>query len=208
MKQRESSQPVPIFVLLDEAGCPFASSLQAIFRPLQARFRSQFRSIRDEAIIHNLLDQAAQHYAREVEAGKRILQPEAYAWTILCNLGVSELRRSEVIVSNGSLGGAVGERVLLAQTASVESPEAIHARIHAKEIYAQLSERERPCTTLKVAGYTSVVIARVLEMTPGGVDKLMQRLRDRIRSAAVESKKVRGGLGLWRVTDPKSPGGS
>lgn len=208
MKQRESSEPVPIFELLDEVGHPLASTLQATFRPLQARFRRKFCSIRDEAILHNLMDRAGQRYAREVEAGASIDQPEALAWKILCNLGVSELRRSEDIVSKGSFGGAAGERTLLAKSSPVETPEEIYARIHAKQICAQLSKRERLCALLKTAGYSSAGAAKALRMTPGSVDKMMQRLRDRIREAAADSKKIRGRLGLLRATAPKSPGGN
>ena len=208
MKQRESSQPVPIFELLDEAGRPFSASFQAIFRPLQARFRCQFRSIRDEAIIHNLLDKAAQRYARELESGTSIGHPEALAWRIISNLGVSELRRSEEIVSNSSLAGLAGERTLLATESTVETPEEIYARIHANQIYSQLSEKELHCAVLKTAGYTSARVAKELNMTAGGVDKMMQRVRDRVRIAAANSEKLRGGLRLLRVSTPKSPGGN
>jgi DNA-directed RNA polymerase specialized sigma24 family protein len=207
MKQRESLQPVPIFELLDEGGRPFASSLQTMFRPLQVRFRRHFASIRDEAIIHNLLDRAAQRFFREVEAGARIDHPEALAWRILQNLAVSELRRSEEIVSNGSLAGVAAERTLMAVESNVETAEEIHARIHAKQIYSQLSQKERLCAVLKTAGYTSAGVAKALRMTPGGVDKMMQRVRDRIRGAAEDSEKLRGRLRLLRVTAPKSPGG-
>ena len=103
MKQRESFAPVPTFELIDEVGQPLSSTLQATFRPLQKRFRRRFRSIRDDAVIHNLFDRAAQRYARELAAGRGIDKPEALAWKILCNLAISELRRSEEMVANGSI---------------------------------------------------------------------------------------------------------
>ncbi len=208
MKQRESFAPEPTFELIDEVGHPLSSTLQATFQPLQARFRRRFRSIRDDAVIHNLFDRAAQRYARELASGRRIEKPEALAWKILCNLAVSELRRSEEMVANGTLSGGAAERTLGSESSAVGTPEEIYARIHAEQLYAQMSERERLCAVLKTVGYTSAGVAEVLRMTPAGVDKMMQRLRDRIRSAAMGSEKIRGRLGLLRTTEPKSPGGS
>ncbi len=208
MKQRESFAPVPTFELIDEVGQPLSSTLQATFRPLQTRFRRRFRSIRDDAVIHNLFDRAAQRYARELAAGRGIDKPEALAWKILCNLAISELRRSEELVANGSIAGGAAERRLLAACSGAGAPEAIYARIHAEQIYSQMNERERLCAVLKTVGYTSAGVAEALKMTPAGVDKMMQRLRDRIRSAAMDSAKIRGRLGLLRSADPKSPGGN
>jgi DNA-directed RNA polymerase specialized sigma24 family protein len=207
MKQQESSPPVPIFEVLDETGRPFASRLQAIFRPLQIRFRRHFLSIRDDAIIHNLLDRAGQSLSRKLESGGQIDHPEALAWRILQNLAVSELRRSEEIVSNRSVGGSTGERTLLATASSMETAEEIHARIHANQLYSQMSEKERLCAVLKTAGYTSAGVAKALSMTPSGVDKMMQRVRDRIRNAIQEGLQLRGRLRVLRVTGPKSQGG-
>jgi len=140
-------------------------------------------------------------------AGRGIDKPEALAWKILCNLAISELRRSEEMVANGSIAGGTAERKLLAASGA-DAPEAIYARIHAEQIYSQMNERERLCAVLKTVGYTSAGVAEALKMTPAGVDKMMQRLRDRIRSAAMDSAKIRGRLGLLRSADPKSPGGN
>lgn len=177
-----------------------------MFRPLQARFRREFRTIRDEAIIHNILDKAAQRYVREAEAGTRIEHPEAFAWRTIQNLAVSELRRSEEVVSSGSVAGPVGERTLLATESTEETAEQIYARIHASQIYSQLSEKERRCAVLKTAGYNSARVGQELKISAGGVDKMMQRLRERIRNAAAESEKFPGRLRLLKVAGPKSPG--
>lgn len=208
MKQRESLEPVPELELIDEVGQPLSSTLQATFRPLQERFRRKFRTIRDDAVIHNLFDRAAQRYARELAAGRMVERPEAFAWKILCNLGISELRRSEEIVANRSVASRPAEQTLLVASASAGGPEAIYARVYARQLYSQMSERERVCAVLKTVGYSSSGVAMALKMTPAGVDKMMQRLRDRIRSVATDSGKIRGRLGLLQPADPKSRGGN
>jgi DNA-directed RNA polymerase specialized sigma24 family protein len=198
---------VPIFVLLDEAGHPLPASLQALFRPLQIRFRRHFRSIRDEAVIHNLLDHAGQRYSLQVAAGVSIETPEAFAWRILCNLTISELRRSDQIVAQNSLSGAAGERRLLGTESTMETAEDIFSRIYANQLYSQLSETELLCAVLKTAGHDSAEVAKELETSAGGVDKMVQRMRKRIRKAMVDSEKSRGKLSLLRLIVPKSTGG-
>lgn len=207
MKQRESSQPVPIFELVDEAGHPLPAYMQRLFCSLQVQFRRQFRSIRDEAIIHNLLDQAGQSYAQKEAAGVKIENPAAYAWKILSNLAVSELRRSEQIVAQNSLAGAACERTLLDVETTMESPEEMFCRVYASQLYSQLSEKELLCAVLKTAGHDSAHVAKQLKTTAGSVDKMVQRMRKRIRKAMADSEKSSGRVRLLRLIAPKSTGG-
>lgn len=193
MNQQEPLGELPKLRLLDEAGQPFDERIHAIFLPLEMRFRLRFSTIRDESILRNLFDRAGQLYAKEELQGKRIESPEGLAWTILGNLAISELRRSEEKVINGSFSGIAGEKVLLALSASSGTPEQIVNHVYAKEIYAQLSEVEQRCATLKTLGFSSSEVASALSMSAASIDKMMQRIRDRFRTSPDSREKSESG---------------
>lgn len=193
MNQQEPLGELPKLLLLDEAGQPFDERIHAIFWPLEIRFRLKFNTIRDESILRNLFDRASQLYFKEEQRGTKIERPEGLAWTILNNVGVSELRRSEEKVINESVAGIAGEKVLLALSTGSGTPEQIVNQIYAKQIYAQLSELEQRCATLKTLGFSSGEVASALSMTTTSVDKIMQRLRDRFRGSSGAGKKSRSG---------------
>lgn len=193
MNQQEPLGELPKLLLLDEAGQPFDERIHAIFWPLEIRFRLKFNTIRDESILRNLFDRASQLYFKEEQRGTKIERPEGLAWTILNNVGVSELRRSEEKVINESVAGIAGEKVLLALSTGSGTPEQIVNQIYAKQIYAQLGELEQRCATLKTLGFSSGEVASALSMTTTSVDKIMQRLRDRFRGSSGAGKKSRSG---------------
>lgn len=94
---------------------------------------------------------------------------------------------------NESVAGIAGEKVLLALSTGSGTPEQIVNQIYAKQIYAQLSELEQRCATLKTLGFSSGEVASALSMTTTSVDKIMQRLRDRFRGSSGAGKKSRSG---------------
>lgn len=195
MNRQEPLGARPKLRLLDEAGQPFEERIHAIFLPLEMRFRLKFNAIQDETILRNLFDRAGQLYFKEEQQGERIERPEGLAWTILNNLAISELRRSEEKVINGSVAGNAGEKVLLALSTGRGTSEQIVNQVYAKQIYARLSETEQRCATLKTLGFSSGEVARALSMTTTSVDKMMQRMRDRFRGSSHGGKKSRlGGL--------------
>lgn len=193
MNQQKPLGELPKLKLLDEAGQPFDERIHAIFWPLEIRFRLKFNTIRDESILRNLFDRASQRYFKEEQQGTGIERPEGLAWTILNNIGVSELRRSEEKVINGSVAGIAGEKVLLALSTGSGTPDQIVNQIYAKQIYAQLSELEQRCATLKTLGFSSGEVASALSMTTASVDKMMQRIRDRFRGSSGAGKSSRSG---------------
>lgn len=193
MNQQEPLGELPKLRLLDEAGQPFDERIHAIFLPLEMRFRMRFSTIRDESILRNLFDRAGQLYFKEEQHGARIERPEGLAWTILNNLGISELRRSEEKVVNGSVAGVAGEKVLLSLSTGNGTPEQIFNQVYAQQIYVQLSELEQRCATLKTLGFTSGEVASALSTTTAAVDKMMQRIRDRFRGSSGASGKSRSG---------------
>jgi hypothetical protein len=193
MNQQEPLGALPKLRLLDEAGRPFDERIHGIFLPLEMRFRLKFNAIRDETILRNLFDRAGQLYFRQEQQGEPIERPEGLAWTILNNLGVSELRRSEEKVINGTVAGVAGEKALLAMSTSVGTPEQVINQVYAKQIYAQLSELEQRCATLKTLGFSSGEVAIALSTSIAAVDKMMQRIRDRFRSLSSNGRNSRSG---------------
>ena len=113
MNQQEPLGELPKLRLLDEAGQPFDERIHAIFLPLEMRFRLKFNTIQEESILRNLFDRAGQLYFKEEQLGTRIERPDGLAWTILNNLGISELRRSEEKVINGSVAGPLAKSYCL-----------------------------------------------------------------------------------------------
>jgi len=193
MNQQEPLGELPQLRLLDEAGQPFDERIHAIFLPLEMRFRLNFNTIQDESILRNLFDRAGQIYFKEEQLGVRIEKSQGLAWTILKNLAVSELRRSEERVINGSVAGLTGEKVLLALASGIGTPEQIVNQVYAKQICAQLSELEQRCATLKTLGFSSGEVASALSMTTAAVDKMMQRIMDCFRGSSSGGKKSRSG---------------
>jgi len=191
MMQQEYSKPVSMLDLVDESGQPFCAEIQSIFLPLQGRFRRAFPAIRDEAVIRNLFDAAGQGFARAEQKGENIDKPEGYAWAILSNLAKSELRRSDVKVWNAVISGDAAEKAFASRQSALGTPEQIFARVYAREVYDLLTKRERICATLKIVGYSNRKVGRLLAIAPGSVDKMMQRVRDRVREGFAEKRRIR-----------------
>ncbi len=131
-------------------------------------------------MIRNLFDRAGQIYCKQ-EQLQRIEHPEGFAWKLLNNLAVSELRRSEERVKCGSVAGPAGEKRLSTMASCSGTSEQLLNHVYAREIYDQLSRVEQRCATLRTLGYTSGEVAGALLLTTAAVDKIMQRLRDRFR---------------------------
>jgi len=182
MKQQDPLSSSPKLHLLDETGQPLRDQIQAIILPLENRFRLKFSGIHDDATVRNLFDLAGQLYSKRELTGPTIEKPEGFAWKILCNLAASEMRRSEEKIVNGSVSGVEGDKVLRQLSGGPVSENQIVNQIYAREMFEQLSETEQRCATLKTLGFSSVDVARALNMTTVSVDKLMQRLRDRFRT--------------------------
>ena len=193
MKDHEAPEPSPKLHLLDEAGQPVSAQIQSVFLPLERRFRQNFHLIQDDAVIRNLFDRAGQQFAEIVNCGKPIEKPEALAWTILYRLAVSELRRSEHLVANGSVPSALADKVLENLVSNIGTAGQTFARIYARELAESLSEPERICATLKVLGWSSAEIGKHLKMKASAVDKLMQRLRDRCQGNLTNGRKPPSG---------------
>jgi RNA polymerase sigma factor (sigma-70 family) len=169
----------PAFV--DETGQPLPAHIQSALRSLLPRFRREFPTLQDEAIITDIVEAAG----RKIAEAERRLGPledglHGYAWVTLRSVALSRFRRVRDGLNKATL--EVSDNLGSASD-SPGTPEAIEREILLREIFAMLTPDERRVALMKKAGYSSQEIADRRGSSAAAVDMMYSRVRAKIRAA-------------------------
>lgn len=166
--------------LLDQSGNPFPHRIQKVLDDLAVRFRRKFRTIRDDVVVVEILEQAGEQImAHELEHGpERNLY--GFAWVTVRNIAISRLRREPYLLEQAIAGPA--ENAALARLTAVDgSPERMENSVFLREVLNRLTPRERKIAVLKKGEYSSQTIAETLGISVALVDTTYSRLRRKVR---------------------------
>lgn len=165
--------------LVGSDGQPLPERIQRALHDLLPRFNRWF-PLQDEAVVTGLLERAGQRIKEKERKSGPIESLHGFAWTVLHNLGVSELRLSRSKVQLESIGSEEGER-LMSYMSSDQHATAIEERLAIEQALAQVSELERRVALLKVAQFTSAEIAEQLGSTDRAIDQAYFRVRHKLK---------------------------
>ena len=165
--------------LVGSDGQPLPERIQRALHDLLPRFNRWF-PLQDEAVVTGLLEQAGQRIKEKERKSGPLESLHGFAWTVLHNLGVSELRLSRSKVQLESIGSEEGAR-LMSYMSSDQHATAIEERLAIEQALAQVTELERRVALLKVAQFTSTEIAEQLGSTDRAVDQAYFRVRHKLK---------------------------
>ena len=167
--------------LVGSDGRPFPEHIQRALNDLVPRFNRWFPLMHDEAVVTGLLEQAGQRIVDQERRSGPIERLHGFAWTVLRNLGASELRLSRSKVQLTSIGSVEGEHLMLRLNSDQQSPAAIDERLAINQALQHVTDLERRVALLKVAQFTSMEIAGELGVTAGAVDQAFFRVKHKLR---------------------------
>ena len=175
----ESSTRSP---LLDQFGKPLPDRIQQVLEDLAAKFRRKFRTIRDEVVATEILEQAGQQIVAHEAQNGRERSLHGLAWVAVRNVAISKLRRGPHLLEQAMAGSAESSAALSRLTAVEGSPENLEDSIFLREVLDLLSPRERKIAILKKGEYSSQEIAETLGISVTLVDTTYSRLRQKVQT--------------------------
>ena len=166
--------------LVGSDGQPLPERIQRALHDLLPRFNRWF-PLQDEAVVTGLLEQAGQRIKEKERKSGPVESLHGFAWTVLHNLGVSELRLSRSKVQLESVGSEEGELLMSFMSSDQNGPTAIEERLAIEQALAQVTELERRVALLKAAQFTSAEIAEQMGSTDRAVDQAYFRVRHKLK---------------------------
>jgi len=173
------------FWLLDADGKPLNERLRNVFSRLLPKFRRRFPAFQDEAEIQNHCEEAVRRVTeKERQSGRELEKPWGYAWSALESVGMSAERTSEMQVRFRTVETRTDSAIVSQLRAWDGSVEQMEQAILLRELEAMLTPEERWVFQQKSLGYSSEEIARARGSSVNSVDKVMSRLKQKIRALA------------------------
>ena len=167
--------------LIDGEGQPFDGRITKVLREIAPRLRRKYPALEDEVAVTEVLE----------EAGRRIVQQEAkkgplerlygFAWVTIQNVARTRLA---TLRSRGAQAEMRGEAFVVPLVAQEGSPEQIERDLLLKELLATLSAEEQEMFLYKRLGWSSTEIATALHKSPGAVDVLFFRIKQKLSALA------------------------
>jgi DNA-directed RNA polymerase specialized sigma24 family protein len=168
--------------LLDEQGKPLDDRLLSVLSRLLPRFRRRFPALRDEVEIAEVFEEAARRIAKKEDRSGPLESLWGYAWSALESVGVSWERRGETQVRFRSVESPTGPEMVAHLLARDGSAEQIEQDILLREFEAHMTPEDAWIFRQKALGFSSEDIAKVRGCSVNSVDKVMSRLKQKIRA--------------------------
>jgi DNA-directed RNA polymerase specialized sigma24 family protein len=156
--------------LVDDEGQPLAKHIVEAVQQCGPGIHGHFSRLCDPADLSNCLEDGARRIAQYEEDHGPLLDVGAFTWRTLFNAAISLVRKysHEKCVEP--------ERATYLRGAAREgSPRDILAGIAAREILAEMSDRDRQICYFEHQGFKASEIAHHLDMTANSVSKAKSR---------------------------------
>ena len=170
--------------LIDGDGQPFDGRITKVLHQIAPRLRREFPALEDDVAVTEVLE----------EAGRRIVQCESkrgplerlygFAWVTIQNVARTRLSTKK---SQAARIEARGEEFLVRMVAQEGSPEQIERDLLLRELLANLSEEEQEVILYKKLGLSTMEIAERQQRSPGAVDVLFHRIKQKFRDLLAPS---------------------
>ena len=170
--------------LLDPQGKPLDERLLDVLNRLLPRFRRRFPAIQDEVEITEVFEEAARRIAKKEQRSGPIESLWGYAWKALESVAMSAGRRGEMQVRFKTVESRSGPEIVSQLRAWDGSAEQIEQDILLREVEAFMTPEEAWIFQQKALGFSSEDIAKARGSSVNSVDKVMSRLKQKIRALA------------------------
>ena len=165
--------------LIDGDGQPFDGRITKVLHQIAPRLRREFPALEDDVAVTEVLE----------EAGRRIVQCEVEAWTaraaVWLRVGDDPERRAHASDEPGSLRPRVSRREAKSSSCGSSRRRARPSRSSGicllKELLSNLSEEEQEVILFKKLGLSTAEIAERQQRSPGAVDVLFFRIKQKFR---------------------------
>jgi len=174
----DQSSPI---TLLNDQGQPLSQHLTKVLVGLAPRCRRQFPSLRDDYMLVEILEEAARKIERRQRRVGRIERLHAYAWVTVRSVATSRLRRGDGRLALCTVRSGEGETVLIFTPSRDGGALDIERRILVRELLTAMRPDERLACIAKAQGFSSQEVALRLGTSADAVDKMLSRLRCRLR---------------------------
>ena len=167
--------------LLDENGQPLSDHIQCAIVSLIPKFQRHFTAFRDDVALIEVLEEAGRKVHRRQMRSNPIERLHAYAWVTLRSVATSRLRRGDGHLAQRTLSAEEGEAALDTTPTKLGSADQVERAILVREVLERLTPTERLVCIWKNAGFSSQEIADRRGGTAMAVDKLLSRVRQKMR---------------------------
>ena len=145
------------------------------------RFRRHFPTLRDEALIAEIVERTRRRIIRRQGRSGPIANLHAYAWVTLHHVAAT-WRRSGPGKLEQRIRCASTDRLLDRVSAPFGTVEQVERRILLRELFATLTPKERVLCRWKAAGFSSAEIAAWRRTSPRAIESLLSRVRAKLRA--------------------------
>lgn len=167
--------------ILGDAGQPLSPHIEQALLALVPKFQRQFPSFRDELALVEVLEEAGGKIDRREKRSGHIERLHAYAWVALRSVAASRLRRGEGRLAQRTLPSEEGEAALDSTPARAGGADEIERNILLRQVLEALTPEERLVCIWRKAGFSSQEIADRRGGTPGAVDMVLWRVKQKVR---------------------------
>jgi RNA polymerase sigma factor (sigma-70 family) len=174
----DQSSPI---TLLNDQGQPLSQHLARVLVNLAPKCRRQFPSLCDDYTIVDILEEAARKIERRERRAGRIERLDAYAWVTVRSVATSRLRSGDGRLALSAVRPEDGETVLIFTPSREGGALDIERRILVRQLLSAMRPDERLVCIAKAQGFSSQEIAHRLGTSADAVDKMLSRLRCRLR---------------------------
>ncbi|WP_291984262.1 sigma-70 family RNA polymerase sigma factor [Luteitalea sp.] len=164
--------------LIDSNGQPFDGRIARVLQKIAPRLRREFPALEDDVVVTEVLEEAGRRIVRQETKAGPLEKLHGFAWVTIRNVAKSRLKTGREQITRLEARGDVFTLPLAAQEGS---PEQIERVLLLKEALASLSEDERQICLFKTLGYSTDEIARQQQRTPGAVDTMFCRAKQKLR---------------------------
>ena len=164
--------------LINSDGTPLDARIAQVLRGLLARLRREFPALEDDVVVTEVLEEAGRRIVRQETKAGPVEHLHGFAWVTVRNVARARVKIGREQVAHMEARGDVFVLPLVAQEGS---PEQIERDLLLKQALERLSEEERQVFLFKQLGYSSEEIARTQQRSPGAVDTMFCRTKQKLR---------------------------
>jgi RNA polymerase sigma factor (sigma-70 family) len=168
-------------MLTDENGNPLDERITGALERVLPRFRRQFPSLSDPAVMDELLETAGRRVLRHEARHGEVQRLHGFTWTILKNVTISYLRGADRLLERNTVGESADGGDVSQLPATRGNPTEVEHAVFYREVLEQLSKEERFILSRRQAGFSSKEIAKALKISSGAVDQIMFRTRQKLK---------------------------
>jgi RNA polymerase sigma factor (sigma-70 family) len=171
---------------------------------LSCRLDRQFPHLVEDTGRQEIFELAARRIASRERRLGPIVRLHAYAWVVLRSIAVSRCRLGSSRLARHTLGSDEAPSRLAQLPSASGTAEQIESAIYLDQLMRTLTPPEQLVCKLRMAGFSSKEIADRRRTSPGAIDVLFTRAKQKLRKRYDEPTSACIGIARATMADLKS----